>query len=70
MSTTAPSESAAPATAIERGPTRAPFDACPSCDGGVFDTEVTIDRPIFRCAGCGAGWMFELGYVRPTTRPG
>jgi uncharacterized protein (DUF983 family) len=43
----------------------APLDACPRCDGEAFDAELTTDRPVFRCACCGTGWLFELGYVRP-----
>lgn len=53
----------ADAGVIRSEPVRAPFDSCPSCDGRTFDTEATADRPVFRCVRCGAGWLYELGYV-------
>jgi hypothetical protein len=70
MPVSAAHRSTPPATAVERGPGRAPFDACPSCDGSAFHTEITVDRPIFRCTACGAGWMYELGYVRAVAGTG
>lgn len=60
-------EDARPVTALERGPVRAPLDACPRCDADTFEAEVTTDRPVFRCLGCGAAWLYELGYVRSVT---
>lgn len=42
----------------------APLDSCPDCSSHVFSAESTLEELIFRCAGCGAGWSFELGYLR------
>jgi hypothetical protein len=46
------------------------IDECPRCDAEVFDAEPTNDSPVFRCACCGTGWLYELGYVRPAPGPG
>lgn len=41
-----------------------PIDACPRCQSESFRAEATVDRPVFRCADCGVGWIYELGYAR------
>jgi hypothetical protein len=45
----------------------APLDACPRCSGESLHAETTFDRPVFRCAHCGVGWIYELGYARAVT---
>jgi transposase-like protein len=45
----------------------APIDACPRCSNESFHAELTVDRPVFRCADCGVGWIYELGYARAVT---
>jgi hypothetical protein len=42
----------------------APLDSCPECSSHQFSAESTHDGLIFRCTNCGAGWLYELGYLR------
>ena len=46
-----------------------PLDACPRCRGESLRPEATVDRPVFRCAHCGVGWIYELGYARAAAGP-
>ena len=57
---------AGPNAAVQLRPGSAPFDACPNCDSEALTAEATTDRPVFRCTNCGMGWLYELGYIRPT----
>jgi hypothetical protein len=67
MTTISPTPSTGLGPLPRRRQVLVPFDSCPTCDGDRFAAETVMDRLVFRCSACGAGWMYELGYVRRAT---
>jgi hypothetical protein len=55
----------AAALLAERTSRAMPLQVCPACDGRQLAALTTRAGVVFRCAGCGTAWRFELGFVRP-----